>query len=152
MRVLTILFLLFWTNSTKAQLLSWTPEFIRDTGTAYVEIIADASRGNKGLQGYSNLTDVYVHIGVITSLSSSPTDWKYVKFSSFNTPNTAARCTSLGSDRWKFDIAGGLRSFVNITNAGERSCSGMGLGARCYATQMDPTCTFLCTIMDTLFG
>jgi hypothetical protein len=120
MRVITLFFLFFWTNSIQAQLLTWTPEFIRDTGTVSMEIIADASRGNKGLQGYSNLTDVYVHIGVITSLSSSPTDWKYVKFSSFNTPNTAARCTSLGSDRWKFDIAGGLRSFFNITNAGER--------------------------------
>ncbi len=120
MRVITLFFLLFWTNSIKAQLLTWTPEFIRDTGTAAIEIIADAGRGNKGLQGYSNLTDVYVHIGVITSLSSSPTDWKYVKFSSFTTPNAAARCTSLGSDRWKFSMTGGLRSFFNITNAGER--------------------------------
>jgi len=120
MRVITLFFLLFWTNSIKAQLLTWTPEFIRDTGTAAIDIIADAGRGNKGLQGYSNLTDVYVHIGVITSLSSSPTDWKYVKFSSFTTPNAAARCTSLGSDRWKFSMTGGLRSFFNITNAGER--------------------------------
>ena len=120
MRVIPLFFLLFWTNSIKAQLLTWTPEFIRDTGTAAIEIIADAGRGNKGLQGYSNLTDVYVHIGVITSLSSSPTDWKYVKFSSFTTPNAAARCTSLGSDRWKFSMTGGLRSIFNITNAGER--------------------------------
>ena len=120
MRVITLFFLLFWTNSIKAQLLTWSPEFIRDTGTSAIEIIADAGRGNKGLQGYSNLTDVYVHIGVITSLSSSPTDWKYVKFSSFTTPNAAARCTSLGSDRWKFSMTGGLRSFFNITNAGER--------------------------------
>ena len=120
MRVIPLFFLLFWTNSIKAQLLTWTPEFIRDTGTAAIEIIADAGRGNKGLQGYSNLTDVYVHIGVITSLSSSPTDWKYVKFSSFTTPNAAARCTSLGSDRWKFSMTGGLRSFFNSTNAGER--------------------------------
>lgn len=120
MRVITLFFLLFWTNSIKAQLLTWTPEFIRDTGTAAIDIIADAGRGNKGLQGYSNLTDVYVHIGVITSLSSAPTDWKYVKFSSFTTPNAAARCTSLGSDRWKFSMTGGLRSFFNITNAGER--------------------------------
>ena len=66
MRVIPLFFLLFWTNSIKAQLLTWTPEFIRDTGTAAIEIIADAGRGNKGLQGYSNLTEVYGHIGVVT--------------------------------------------------------------------------------------
>ncbi len=120
MRALLLSFVLCLTSAVKAQLLSWTPEFINDTGTAAIEIIADARRGNKGLQGYSNLTDVYVHIGVITSLSSSQTDWKYVKFSSFTTPNAPARSTSLGDDRWKFDIPGGLRSFFNITNANER--------------------------------
>ncbi|MEY4885772.1 MAG: hypothetical protein RL151_1081, partial [Bacteroidota bacterium] len=120
MRALLLLFVLCLTSDVKAQLLTWSPDFIRDTGTSAIEIIADARRGNKGLQGYSNLTDVYVHIGVITSLSSSQTDWKYVKFSSFSTPNAPARCTSLGDDRWKFDIPGGLRTFFNITNAGER--------------------------------
>jgi hypothetical protein len=120
MRVISTLLMLFGATALKAQLLTWTPDFIRDTGTSTVQIIADASRGNKGLQGYSNLTDVYVHMGVITSLSNSPTDWKYVKFSSFNTPNAAARCTSLGGERWRFDISGGLRAFLNITNANER--------------------------------
>lgn len=120
MRVLCIITLLCWTTSLRAQLLTWTPDFIRGTGTATIEITADASRGNKGLQGYSTPTDVYVHIGLITSLSSSPTDWKYVKFSSFTTPNAQAQCTSLGADRWKFAINGGLRSFFNVTNANER--------------------------------
>jgi hypothetical protein len=120
MRVFSILFALLGASSLQAQLLTWTPDFIRDTGTTTIEITADASRGNKGLQGYSNLTDVYVHIGLITSLSSSSTDWKYVKFSSFSTPNAPAQCSSLGSDRWKFTITGGLRSFFNVTNAGER--------------------------------
>ncbi len=120
MRAICLLFAIIWSTSLKAQLLSWTPDFIRDAGTETVEITADASRGNKGLLGYGNLNDVYVHIGVITTSSSSPTDWKYVKFSSFTTPNAQAQCTSLGSDRWKYVITGGLRNFLGITNPSER--------------------------------
>ena len=120
MRAICLLFAIIWTTSLKAQLLTWTPDFIRDAGTEAIEITADATKGNKGLMGYGNLTDVYVHIGVITTSSTSPTDWKYVKFSSFSTPNTQAQCTSLGSDRWKYVISGGLRSFLGITNTSER--------------------------------
>lgn len=120
MRAICLLFAIVWTTSLKAQLLSWTPDFIRDAGTETIEITADASKGNKGLLGYGNPTDVYVHIGVITTSSNSPTDWKYVKFSSFTTPNTQAQCTSLGSDRWKFVINGGLRTFLGITNSSEK--------------------------------
>lgn len=120
MRALLTLFACILTTSLQAQLLTWTPEFIRGAGTASVEITADATRGNKGLQDYANAADVFVHIGVITTLSASPSDWKYVKFSSFNTPNTQAQCTSLGGNRWKFVISGGLRSFFGVTNPAER--------------------------------
>ncbi|NDC78448.1 MAG: 1,4-alpha-glucan-branching protein, partial [Chitinophagia bacterium] len=106
--------------AAQGQLLSWTPDFIRESGTANIEITADATRGNRGLENYSTPSDVYVHIGLITSLSNSPTDWKYVRFSSFNTPNAAAQCVSLGSNRWRYTITGGLRAFFGVTNASER--------------------------------
>lgn len=109
-----------WGAAVHGQLLSWTPDFIRETGTSNIEVTADATRGNRGLENYSTPSDVYVHIGVITTLSNSPTDWKYVKFSSFTTPNAPAQCVSLGSNKWKFAITGGLRAFFGITNASER--------------------------------
>ncbi len=41
-----------------------------------VKVIFDATQGNKGLMNYTG--DVYVHTGLITSASSSGSDWKYV--------------------------------------------------------------------------
>ena len=60
----------------KAQLLTWTPDFPRDNDN--ISITMDASRGNLGLMNYTPVTDVYVHTGVITNLSTSSTDWRYV--------------------------------------------------------------------------
>src|SRR5690554_3594528 len=42
-----------------------------------VTIYFDADRGNAGLKGHQG--DVFVHIGLITSASTHPGDWKYVK-------------------------------------------------------------------------
>lgn len=103
-----------------AQLLTWSPDFIRESGTATVEITMDAAFGNKGLLNYSSTSDVYVHTGVITTSSTSSTDWRYVRSSSFNTPNAQAQCTYLGSNRWKFTIPGGLRTYYGITNTSEK--------------------------------
>src|SRR5260370_24009117 len=64
--------------SLNAQLLSWTPDFEKDADN--ITITVDATKGNQGLVGYTPVSDVYVHVGVITNLSTSPTDWRYVKF------------------------------------------------------------------------
>ncbi|HEX8331708.1 MAG TPA: alpha-amylase family glycosyl hydrolase, partial [Segetibacter sp.] len=116
--IFTSLFLLLFV-STKAQLLSWTPEFIQESSPT-IDIIVDATRGNSGLKDYANTTDVYIHIGAITSKSTSSSDWKYVKFASFNTPVAAAQTTYLGSNRWKYTITGGLRNYFGITDATEK--------------------------------
>ena len=42
-----------------------------------IRIIFYADRGTKGLMNFSG--DVYAHTGVITSKSSTPSDWRYVK-------------------------------------------------------------------------
>ena len=42
-----------------------------------IRIIFFADRGTKGLMGFTG--DVYAHTGLITSKSTSPSDWKYVK-------------------------------------------------------------------------
>lgn len=113
-KILSLLLLLSCTV-VKAQLLSWSPDFIKES-TVNNTITMDATFGNKAMAGYSS--SVYVHIGVITSLSSSSSDWKYVKFT-WGTADGNALCTSLGSSKWKFTIASNLRTYFGITNAAE---------------------------------
>jgi glycosidase len=105
--------------TVRGQLLSSAPQFIREN-SAGVEITMDASKGNKGLFNYANTSDVYVHLGVITTASNTPTDWKYVKFASFNTPNPAAQTTYLSDNKWRFTITGDLRGFFGVTNNNEK--------------------------------
>jgi 1,4-alpha-glucan branching enzyme len=106
---------------TQAQLLTWTPGFIKENdSSASVVITVDATKGNKGLMDYNATTDVYVHTGVITNLSSGGTDWKYVKFNQdFNQPNAALNAAYIGNNKWQFTIHGSLRTFYGITNAAE---------------------------------
>ncbi len=99
-----------------AQLLSWTPAFPKDNDN--ISITVDASRGNLGLLNYTPVNDVYIHTGVITNLSTSPTDWRYVKFSqNFNLPNAQLQAVSLGGNKWRFDITA-IRTYYGVP-AGE---------------------------------
>lgn len=118
MRLIMILFLcLIFQNSLDAQLLLSNPTFITES-SSNVEITVDASKGNKGLLNYSTVSDVYVHIGVITSRSASPTDWRYVRFT-WGSTSGASAAVSLGNNKWRYTITGGLRSFFGITDATE---------------------------------
>ncbi|MFM8806289.1 MAG: hypothetical protein ACKOD1_02920, partial [Sphingomonadales bacterium] len=118
-KTLLLLSLLAWlVLPSYAQLLSGTPLFPRDNDN--VSIIVDATKGNGGLNNYSNPSDVYVHTGVITNLSTSATDWRYVKFGSQNpwgqlVPGLQA--TSLGNNKWRYDIAN-IRAYYGVP-AGE---------------------------------
>lgn len=95
-----------------AQLLTWTPLFPKDNDN--ISITVDASRGNLGLMNYTPVNDVYVHTGVITNLSTSPTNWRYVKFNqNFNLPNAQLQASSLGGNKWKFDIAN-IRNYYGV--------------------------------------
>lgn len=59
----------------RAQGVYTTPTF--PTQTDSITVFFDAGKGNRALAGYSG--DVYAHTGVITYLSTSPTDWRFVK-------------------------------------------------------------------------
>ncbi|MDQ6608317.1 MAG: hypothetical protein M3Y85_00650, partial [Bacteroidota bacterium] len=101
-----------------SQLLSWTPLFPTENDAAQTFVVTmDATKGNQGLLNYSP-ADVYVHIGVITSKSTSSSDWKYVKFTWATTP-AAANASSIGNNKWTYTIAGSLRNFFGITDATE---------------------------------
>ena len=57
-----------------SQLLTWSPQFPTDASS--ITITMDATKGNQGLMGFAG--PVYMHWGVITNLSTGPSDWKHV--------------------------------------------------------------------------
>ncbi len=100
---------------------TYTPSFPTEKDT--FKITFDATQGNGGLKNYTT-GDVYVHIGLITSKSTSGTDWKYVNPTSaggssawgVNTPET--KCTRLTSTTYSYTI-NGARSFFKVTDTTE---------------------------------
>jgi glycosidase len=97
---------LLLTHCLYAQLLSWTPEFPQLSDGLTITI--DATKGNQGLNNYSNPNDVYVHIGVISNLSANNGDWKQNQFAWATTP-VEAKASSLGGNKYSYTIS-------NITN------------------------------------
>lgn len=70
----------------------------------------DPSKGNTELNGFSG--DVYIYTGVITQQSSSPTDWRYVKSTSFNAPDAAAKMTATATGKYQITIS--PRTFYGV--------------------------------------
>ena len=117
MKNIFTLFLLAFAIASNAQLLTTSPVFLHENASP-IEIIVDANFGNQGLKDHTPASDVYVHIGLITSLSTGPTDWKYSKFT-WGTTDPAAQAVYLSPNKWKYTITGGLRSFFGVTNPAE---------------------------------
>ncbi len=97
---------------TRAQI-TVTPVMPNDQDS--IVLIFDAAQGNAGLAGYSG--EVYAHTGVITNLSSSNSDWKYVK-SGWGVNIPACKLTSLGNNIYKLSIAPSIRNYYGVP-AGE---------------------------------
>ena len=99
--------------SLPAQELVTTPVFPQDSGTVSV---VDCSMETRDRNGYANTNDVYVHIGLITSSSTSSSDWRYVPFT-WGTTNPAAHAVWLGGNKYSYTI-NNVRSFFGVP-AGE---------------------------------
>lgn len=118
-RLIWVLVAAFCCCTTQAQLLSWTSPLPAENDAAQtLTITVDATKGNKGLFNYTPTSDVYVHIGVITNLSSGASNWKYSKFS-WGTTNSQTQATYAGNNQWQFTITGSLRTYFGITNTSE---------------------------------
>jgi len=112
MRLLLLVLFLSVSSFARAQVLTWTPAFPQAGDN--LSITVDATKGNLGLFNFTPASDVYVHTGVITNLSTAPNDWKYVKFNqAFNQPNAALQATSLGNNQWRFDITN-IRQYYGV--------------------------------------
>ncbi|MBI1783333.1 MAG: Por secretion system protein, partial [Sphingobacteriales bacterium] len=85
--------------SANAQLLSWTPSFPVDNSTLVITL--DATKGNAALKDYANTSDIYMHLGVTTNLSSPASQWKYV-VTTWATTNPTYQATYLGNNKWQY--------------------------------------------------
>lgn len=111
-RLILLLFTLLTAFCSQAQLLSFTPDFPLDNSNLVVTM--DATKGNKGLQGFAG--PVYVHIGVITNLSANSTQWRYAPFA-WGSTGAASQATAAGTNKWTYTI-NNIRTFFNVP-AGE---------------------------------
>jgi glycosidase len=105
----SVLFLLILSQSARGQLIVSDPAFPQDNQS--VVITFNASLGNAGLAGYTG--DVYAHTGVITNLSTGPSDWKYVK-TNWGQNTAATKLTKIGTDLYTLAISPNIRSYYNV--------------------------------------
>jgi len=99
--------------TTDVGLLTVSPAF--PTDNAPVTLTFDASKGNAALNGFAG--EVYMHIGVITDQSTSPTNWKYVKVGSFTTADASVKMNAIGGGKYQFTLT--PRTFFGVP-AGEK--------------------------------
>lgn len=118
MKKLFVLFFLSLAFYAKAQLLSTSPNFVLESSNT-ITITADATKGNKALLNFTG--DVFVHLGLITSVSANSSAWQYVpSFSVWTGTDPRIKATSLGNNQWSFTITGGLRNYFGVTNGSEK--------------------------------
>ncbi len=72
--LLTLIILLLYLNVEAQTVVTTTPQYPTETDSIIVYF--DATKGDAGLKGFTG--DVYAHTGVITNLSTSNSDWRYV--------------------------------------------------------------------------
>jgi glycosidase len=107
--------LLVFLHSTRGQELTSVPSFPQDTGT--VSIIMNCNLGNQGLLTAGGAS-VYAYMGLITSASTSPSNWLHVPTAcQWGTPNAAVAATYLGNNQYSFTISN-IRSYFGVP-AGE---------------------------------
>lgn len=100
-----VFFFAFISFSAAAQILNVSPAFPNQNSE--VTIIYDATQGNGAL---ADATTVYVHTGLITNSSTSPTDWKHVQ-GNWGTADANVLMTSLGNNL--FSITINIPTFYN---------------------------------------
>jgi len=85
------------------------PPLPNESGT--VTITYDATAGTAGLKDYTG--DIYAHTGVITDLSTSVSDWKYV-IAPWTTNTEKAKLTRITANTYTLDITPDIRSFYGV--------------------------------------
>lgn len=93
---------------TQAQVVATIPLFVKESDS--VTIIFDATLGNAALKNLGP-PDVYAHSGVITSKSTSSTDWRYVQ-GKWGTADAKMKMQYLGANKYQMRFH--IRSFYGV--------------------------------------
>lgn len=96
-----------------AQLLTWSPQFPNDNST--IVITMDASKGNRALNNFAG--PVYMHLGVITNLSTTPASWRYVPTTWGTTTAPQATAVPGQPNKWTFTLTN-PRAYFNAAAGG----------------------------------
>jgi len=107
--ILIFLALFISSGALFAQVITTSPLFPVDRDS--VTLIFDAAQGNGELMNVA--PPIYAHTGVITNLSTSPTDWRYV-IAEWNENTAKAQLTPLGNNKYSFKIKPSIRSFYAV--------------------------------------
>jgi len=91
-------FALFTSSLLSAQILEVSPAF--PTVNDVVTITYDATQGNAALVGQNQ---IYAHAGLITSASTSPTNWQYVQ-GNWGTVDPEVAMTNIGNNKHTITI------------------------------------------------
>jgi glycosidase len=94
----------------RAQVVTTQPVFFQDTTP--ITLTFDATQGNGALAGFTG--PVYIWTGVVTNLSTSPSDWKYVKSPSFGQADPAAQMTRDATNPNLYRISFTPRTFYGV--------------------------------------
>jgi 1,4-alpha-glucan branching enzyme len=105
---------LFLSGILSAQTVVTIPVYPTDIDS--VTVIYDATKGNAALKDIP--PPIYAHTGVITNLSTSSSDWKYV-IAAWNVNLPKALMTSLGNNLWQIKMKPDIRSWYGVP-AGEQ--------------------------------
>ncbi|MDI9355846.1 MAG: alpha-amylase family glycosyl hydrolase [Chitinophagaceae bacterium] len=115
MKKVAIVYFLFIVIA-KAQIVKFIPQTL--TAEDSVEIIYDANQGTQALMG---VTSVYIHTGVVTTNTNSPTgnDWKYVVGNWGKDDGIGKMSKVTGTtDQWRIKLTPSIRSYYKVP-AGE---------------------------------
>ncbi len=99
-----------------SQIITTNPTFITKDYAGEIEIIYDATQGTAGLKNYTGTDGIYAHTGVITSASTSTSDWKHAPTWGDNAAKY--KLTSLGNNKYKLLITPSMSGYYGL-NTGE---------------------------------
>ena len=109
---LTILILLL-TVMSWSQIVTTVPTFVTKDYTGEITIIYDATKGTAGLKDYTGTDGIYAHTGVITSASTSSSDWKHAP--TWGDNSSKYMLTSMGNNKWRLLITPNMASYYGLT-------------------------------------
>jgi 1,4-alpha-glucan branching enzyme len=99
-----------------SQIITTNPAFITKDYTGEIEITYDATQGTAGLKDYTGTDGIYAHAGVITSASTSSSDWKHAP--AWGDNSAKYKLTALGNNKYKLLITPNMTAYYGLT-AGE---------------------------------